>query len=226
MGSWTGSVSNVEAEKEFHVTLKSLFPKSVFWQDEASLMDTFRVPWKSQISFKSIKILILISQELKTKPLKKSVCKRSLSSALMLMLSKRFMLVLCCSPWNPLIPLPETLGSLHSWISTLLSKWIFTRPLCALLSNVIWGWRRRRRRRKEWQCTSWGEIPSGSTAEEAPEQHLRPSQSNVWMRAPQTQAERRQKQHRLKHPDSLWWKRCSSPGFRCWWWFGCWWLSA
>lgn len=41
------------------------------------------------------------------------------------------------SPW--LLPRPKTLGSLHSLMSARLSRRIFTRPLCALLSKVIWG---------------------------------------------------------------------------------------
>lgn len=42
------------------------------------------------------------------------------------------------SPPTQLLPRPKTLWSLHSLMSARLSRWIFTRPLCALLSNVIW----------------------------------------------------------------------------------------
>lgn len=41
-------------------------------------------------------------------------------------------------PLPPPLPLPKMLGSLHSLMSARLSRRIFTRPLCALLSNVIW----------------------------------------------------------------------------------------
>lgn len=60
------------------------------------------------------------------------------------------------SPPTQLLPRPKTLWSLHSLMSARLSRRIFTRPLCALLSNVIWE--------KGVACETGGTTPSPAPA--------------------------------------------------------------